>query len=179
LAGAKGARAGRSTPSRPSRSSPGGSIQLKHLNILDTVRRVQGFLVRQAAALGARVTAALSAQLDEAGTQLVTFQQDQGAAASAAKGETANQAEYRKDFYAKFMRPIARITKARLKSAPEYCLLVVPSRGLSTVRLALGLVRPEYTRISPFAARPTTNLYQGLSANRGFSTSFRSLRSAT
>jgi hypothetical protein len=105
-------------------------MQLKHLNVLDTVRRVQGFLVRQAAALGALVTAALSAQLDEAGTQLVSFQQEQGAAASAAKGETANQAAYRKDFYAKFMRPIARITKARLKNAPEYSLLVVPSRGL-------------------------------------------------
>ena len=48
-------------------------MQLKHLNILDTVRRVQGFLVRQAAALGVLVTAALSAQLDDAGTQLVTF----------------------------------------------------------------------------------------------------------
>ena len=105
-------------------------MQLKHLNILDTVRRVQGFLVRQAAALGALVTAALSTQLDEAGTQLVSFQQEQGAAANAAKGETANQAEYRKAFYAKFMRPIARIAKARLKLAPDFSTLVVPSRGL-------------------------------------------------
>ena len=105
-------------------------MQLKHLNILDTVRRVQGFLVRQAAALGALVTAALSAQLDEAGTQLVSFQQEQGAAASAAKGETANQAAYRTNFYAKFMRPIARIAKARLKLAPDYSTLVAPSRGL-------------------------------------------------
>ena len=105
-------------------------MQLKHLNILDTVRRVQGFLVRQAAALGALVTATLSAQLDEAGTQLVSFQQEQAACASAAKGETANQAAYRKNFYAKFMRPIARIAKARLKLAPDYSALVVPSHGL-------------------------------------------------
>jgi hypothetical protein len=104
-------------------------MQLKHLNILDTVRRVQGFLVRQAAALGALVTAALSAQLDDDGTQLVTFQQEQGAAASAAKGATANQVAYRQHFYTKFMRPIARITKARLKTAPEYSVFVVPSRG--------------------------------------------------
>lgn len=47
LAGVKGARAGRGTTSRPSRSSPGGTMQLKHLNILDTVRRVQGFLSRR------------------------------------------------------------------------------------------------------------------------------------
>jgi hypothetical protein len=105
-------------------------MQLKHLNILDTVRRVQGFIVRQAAALGALVTAALSAQLDDAGTQLASFQQEQGAAASAAKGETANQAAYRKNFYAKFMRPIARIAKARLKLAPDYSALRVPTRGL-------------------------------------------------
>jgi hypothetical protein len=105
-------------------------MQLKHLNILDTVRRVQGFLVRQAAALGAIVTAALHAQLDEAGTQLATFQQEQSAAASAAKGETANQAAFRKDFYAKFMRSITRITKARLKNAPDHAVLVAPSRGL-------------------------------------------------
>ena len=105
-------------------------MQLKHLNILDTVRRVQGFLVRQAAALGAIITAALHAQLDDAGTQLVTFQQEQGAAESAAKGETANRVAYRKDFYARFMRPIARITKARLKLAPDYAVLVAPSRGL-------------------------------------------------
>jgi hypothetical protein len=105
-------------------------MQLKHLNILDTVRRVQGFLARQAAALGTLVTAALSTQLDDAGTQLVSFQQEQGAAASAAKGETTNQAEYRKDFYAKFMRPIARIAKARLKLAPDYSVLIAPSRGV-------------------------------------------------
>jgi hypothetical protein len=62
LAGVKGARAGRGTTSRPSRSSPGGFMQLKHLDVFDTVRRVQGFLVRQAAALGAIITAALHAQ---------------------------------------------------------------------------------------------------------------------
>jgi hypothetical protein len=74
LAGVKGARAGRGTTSRPSRSSPGGFMQLKHLDVLDTVRRMQGFLARQAAALGAIITAALHAQLDDAGTQLVAFQ---------------------------------------------------------------------------------------------------------
>jgi len=70
-------------------------------------------------------------ELKHLGTQLATFQQEQGAAADAAKTATATQAAARKDFYTKFMRPIARIAQARVKKgAPEFASLIVPLRGL-------------------------------------------------
>jgi len=130
LAGATDARTGQFTPSRPSRSSSGGFVQLIHLNTLDALRRVQGFLDRQLTALGTIVTAALRGRLDDATTQLATFQVEQNTAAGAARSETANQAAYRKDFYARFMRPITRIAKASLRTTAEYVALVVPSSGV-------------------------------------------------
>jgi hypothetical protein len=105
-------------------------VQLIHLNTLDALRRVQGFLDRQLTALGTIVTAALRGRLDDATTQLATFQVEQNTAAGAARSETANQAGYRKDFYARFMRPITRIAKASLRTTAEYVALVVPSSGV-------------------------------------------------
>ena len=105
-------------------------MQLTHLNTLDTLRRVQGFLDTHSTALGAVVTPTLRTRLDDAATKLAAFQVEQGASAGAALGETANQATFRLEFYSAFMRPIARIAKASLRTAAEFPTLVVPSRGL-------------------------------------------------
>jgi hypothetical protein len=50
------------------------------------------------------------------------------------KGEAANQVALRKSFRTQFMRPIARIAKASLKSAGEYPTLAVASRRCTTDR---------------------------------------------
>jgi hypothetical protein len=49
-------------------------MQLSHSNTLDALRRVQGFLTTQAAALGTLVSTTLRARLDDAVTQLTAFQ---------------------------------------------------------------------------------------------------------
>lgn len=102
-------------------------MQQSHLNILDMLRRVQGFLQRQATALGALVPAALRARLDDTTTQLGAFQVEQAATTGTARGETANLVALRKDFYTRFMRPIARNAKSSLKNVGEYPTLTVPS----------------------------------------------------
>jgi hypothetical protein len=55
---------------------------------------------------------------------------EQAAATGTARGETASLALLRKDFYTRFMRPIARNAKASLKGVGEYPTLVVASSGL-------------------------------------------------
>jgi hypothetical protein len=105
-------------------------MQQTHLNTLDMVRRVQGFLDRLAAALGSLIPASLRARLDAAVTQLAAFQVEQAATTGTARGETAAQTALRKDFYTRFMRPIARNAKSSLKNVGEYPTLVVPSSKL-------------------------------------------------
>ena len=105
-------------------------MQQGHLNILDTLRRVQGFLDTQATALGTLVPAALRARLDDTATQLSGFQVEQASATGTARGETANQAQLRKDFFTRFMRPIAKNARASLKNVGEYPTMVVPSSKL-------------------------------------------------
>jgi hypothetical protein len=94
------------------------------------LRRVQGFLDRLAAILGALIPASLRARLDDTTTQLSTFQVEQAATTGTARGETANLALLRKDFYVRFMRPIARNAKSSLKDVGEYPTLVVGSSKL-------------------------------------------------
>jgi hypothetical protein len=62
----------------------------------------------------------LRTRLSDATTQLATFQVEQSATAGAACGETSNHAAHRRDIYVRFMRPIARIMKASLRSVGEY-----------------------------------------------------------
>jgi len=61
-------------------------MQQAHLNTLDMVRRVQGFLDRYAATLGILIPAKLRARLDRAATQLAGFQVEQAAATGTARG---------------------------------------------------------------------------------------------
>ena len=105
-------------------------MQQIHLIILDMVRRVQGFLDRQATALGSLVPATLRARLDNAATQLAAFQVEQAATSGTARGETASLTALRKDFYTRYMRPIARNAKASLKGVGEYPTLTVSSSKL-------------------------------------------------
>ena len=105
-------------------------MQLAHSNTLDALRRVQGFLIAQAAALGMLVSAALRARLDAAITQLAAFEVEQSTTTGIAKGETANQAVIRKDIRKRFMEPIARAAKASLRDVGEYPTMVVPASTL-------------------------------------------------
>src|SRR5579864_4939731 len=103
----------------------GGNMQATDVRALDAGRRVQVFLDAQAATVGKVVAPSLRAKLDDSVTQLAGFQDEQGTADGAAKGETANQAALRDDLFQKFMVPIARTAKIALKSAPEFPKLVV------------------------------------------------------
>ncbi len=105
-------------------------MQLIHSNTLDALRRVQGFLDSQAAALGTLVSAMLRARLDAAVTQLTAFMAEQSAAAGVAKGETANQDAFRKDIRARFLTPMAGIARRALRLAPEFSTMVVASSTL-------------------------------------------------
>lgn len=105
-------------------------MQLSHSNTLDALRRVQGFLDAQAAALGILVPLLLRTRLDAAVTQLAAFELQQSTAAGTAKGETGNQAVIRKDIRKRFMEPIARIAKASLREVGEYPTMVVSSSTL-------------------------------------------------
>src|SRR5258708_21942979 len=105
-------------------------MQQIHLIILDMVRRVQGFLDRQAAVLGTLIPASLRARLDNAATQVASFQVEQAATTGTARGETASLAALRKEFYTKFMRPIASNAKASLRDVGEYPTLTVSSSKL-------------------------------------------------
>jgi hypothetical protein len=105
-------------------------VQQPHLNMLDTLQRVQAFLDAQATVLGAVVSPTLRTRLNDAATQLAAFQVEQSTTTGAAKGETANQAVLRKEFFADFMKPIAKIAKGSLKTAPELPVLTVASGKL-------------------------------------------------
>jgi len=106
-------------------------MQQMHQNTLDALRRVQGFLDRQAAAVGVLVSPDTRAELDGDATQLAASQVEQTQTAGVSKAETANQAVYRKDFYFRFMRPIRRIAKVKLATAPELTTLVARSTGVT------------------------------------------------
>jgi hypothetical protein len=88
-------------------------VHRSHHKALDAFRRVQGFLDAQATALGSIIPASLRARLDGAVTQLAGLQVEQSAPAGTARGEAVNQAGLRKTFGTQFMRPIARIAKAK------------------------------------------------------------------
>ena len=105
-------------------------MQQFHLNTLDAVRRVQAFFDRHAAVIGSLVSPDTRAELDGDATQLATSQLEQSQTAGISRAETANQAVYRKDFYFRFMRPIRRIARAKLATAPELPDLVAPSTGV-------------------------------------------------
>ncbi len=101
-----------------------------HFPVLDTGRRVQGFLDAQAAAIGAAVPATLRAQLDDAVTQCAAFQLEQGASTSAAKGETSRQQLIRADLFARFLHPVEGVAKKKLKgvaTVTELASLVISS----------------------------------------------------
>jgi hypothetical protein len=105
-------------------------VQVIYSNILDALRRVQGFLDAQATALGSVIPASLRARLDGAVTQLAGFQVEQSATTGTARGEAANQAALRKAFRAQFFEPIGRIAKRSLKTVGEYPTLAVASARL-------------------------------------------------
>lgn len=106
-------------------------MQQLHQNTLDALRRVRGCLERQFAALGSLVSPDTRAELEADTAQLEVSQVEQVQAAGVSKAETANQALYRKDFYFRFMRPIRRIAKAKLATAPELPVLVAKSTGVT------------------------------------------------
>jgi hypothetical protein len=107
-----------------------GSMQSTQFPVLDTGRRVQGFLDAQAAAIGTAVPATLRAELDDGVTQCGAFQLEQGASTSAAKGETSRQQLIRDDLYARFLHPVEGVAKKKLKglaTVTELASLVISS----------------------------------------------------
>jgi hypothetical protein len=100
-------------------------MQSTHFTVLDAARRVQGFLDAQAAIIGTAVPAPLRAQLDAAVTQIAAHQAEQGASASAAKGETAKQKLLRGDLYAHLLNPVAGIARKQLRGVTEFPSLIV------------------------------------------------------
>jgi hypothetical protein len=105
-------------------------VKLSQSNTLDALRRVQGFLDAQAAALGPIIPASLRARLDGAVSSLTGFQTEQNTADSTAHGEAVNQTELRKTFVTQFMEPIGHIAKGALKTSTDYAALSVASSRL-------------------------------------------------
>jgi hypothetical protein len=103
----------------------GGNMKSTHFTVLDTGRRVQGFLDAQAAVLVSAVPATLRAQLDDAVSQIAAFQLEQGASTAAARGETGRQQLLRDHLYARFLYPVEGIAKKKLRGATEFASLIV------------------------------------------------------
>ena len=114
-------------------------MQVKQEKVLDTGKRVQGFLDTQGSALGTTVPAQLRAQLDAAVTKLSGAQVDQETLGQAAKAEIARQNAIRKEVSVDFLVPIGRIVRRAFPKSPDFQALVVPA-GLTRKSDFLGKV---------------------------------------
>src|SRR5579862_3583820 len=102
-------------------------MMLSDSNVLDTGKRVQGFLDTQGPAIGTTVPAPLRAQLDTAVTQLSGAQVDQQTLGQAVAAEIVKQDAIRKEVSTDFLIPIGRIVRRAFKNAPDFKAMVVPA----------------------------------------------------
>jgi hypothetical protein len=76
---------------------------------LEVIRRVQEFLEAQVTNITKTLPAQLLVRIDVVARQLADGQAEQALATAMARAETAKRAEYRRDVYIRFLRPIGRI----------------------------------------------------------------------
>jgi hypothetical protein len=100
-------------------------MQLTQDKVLDTGKRVQGFVDTQAPAIGTTVPAPLRAQLDTAVTQLSGAQVDQETLGQAAAAEIAKQDAIRKEVTTDFLIPIGRIVRRAFPTSPDFKVMIV------------------------------------------------------
>ena len=102
-------------------------MKLVHLKALDTGRRVQGFLDRNAVAIEDHVSPRCRQNLDEVVEQIAAFQLEQSVAADIARGETAQQVASRHALYRVYLAPMKRIARRKLTGTAQYPIFVVPA----------------------------------------------------
>jgi hypothetical protein len=104
------------------------------LKALEVARRVQSFLDAQVAKLATTVPASLRVRIDAVVQQLANGQAEQALATAMAHAETAKQAEYRRDAYVRFLRPIGRIAAVVFGDSWQLRSLVMSARSTREAR---------------------------------------------
>jgi hypothetical protein len=111
-------------------------MRFSQSNVLETVRRVQAFMDRNAGDLGDVNASGARKTLDRVEMQLSAHAADQVAGHVNAKGETANQRALRLALRLRHMRPIAAIARAKLRDVPSFHALTLPDSRLNGSRTA-------------------------------------------
>ena len=104
-------------------------------SILETLRRVQGFLDTNNTVLAAVNQSGARTQLDDAVKAITTNVVNQRAGIVNAIGETAKQRKLRLTLRIHYMRPIARVAKRMLGVQPELSMLRMPPEDLGPTDL--------------------------------------------
>lgn len=102
-------------------------MQSSERKALEVARRVQEFLDAQVTNLTKTLPAQLRARIDVVVQQLADGQVEQALASAMARAETAKQAEYRRDAYIRFLRPIGRIATIVFGDSWQLRSLVMPA----------------------------------------------------
>jgi hypothetical protein len=110
-------------------------MRARQSRVLETPRRVQGFLDRNDEVLGTINQSGFRRKLDDIVARLSTHAVDQDAGRVNSEGETARNRVLRVDLRVRYMRPIASIARAELGQTPEFRALTLPDPRASTNRL--------------------------------------------
>ena len=104
-------------------------------SVLETLRRVQGFLDANDGLFGALNKSGARTTLDRAIAQLTSHAVDQDAGRVNSKGETARQRALRLSLRQAHMRAIAAVARAKLRDVPEFQALELPDARMTSARL--------------------------------------------
>ena len=102
-------------------------MQNSQLKALEVARRVQAFLDAHVTNLTTTIPASLRVRIDAVVQQLANGQAEQALATAMARTETAKQAEYRRDAYLRFLRPIGRMATVVFGDSWQLRSLVMPA----------------------------------------------------
>jgi hypothetical protein len=110
-------------------------MRSRQSSVLETLRRVQGFMDENGDILEAINTSGARKGLDQSIAQLSAHAVDQDAGRVNSQGETARQRALRVALRQAHMRPIALIARARLRDVPEFHALALPPERTTAARL--------------------------------------------
>jgi len=104
-------------------------------NVLETLRRIQGFLDANGARFTSINSSALRQNIDDTVARLTAGAVDQEAGLRGSLGETAKQRAARLTLRKYYMRPIATVARLKLRGMPEFFSLRMPRASLTGERL--------------------------------------------
>jgi hypothetical protein len=110
-------------------------MQYRQGHVLETLRRVQGFLDKNPDILATVNGSGSRKMLDERITQFTAHAVDQQAGILGSKGESGRHQSLRGELRRLYMKPIAAIARANLRAVPEFGALGLPHPEISTAKL--------------------------------------------